>query len=188
MDTTLSVWLNASLLLCSWIWRKEWWTAFMQNVRQLYYWLAFLLSSLDLWIPLWCISNRIFLSWKIQPYCYVGTPCITDCVMAELEKLGQKYRVALRYVRAQCPNYYVLFNELSLYKCVIWPYLWLVFDIFHFSPLTLVFLMNNRIAKDPRFKRLACTHKGTYADDCIVDRVTQVRFCLLESLIFLVER
>ena len=26
-----------------------------------------------------------------------GTPCITDCVMAELEKLGQKYRVALRY-------------------------------------------------------------------------------------------
>ncbi|KAE9454431.1 hypothetical protein C3L33_13672, partial [Rhododendron williamsianum] len=26
------------------------------------------------------------------------TPCITDCVMAELEKLGQKYRVALRYV------------------------------------------------------------------------------------------
>ncbi|TVU12457.1 hypothetical protein EJB05_46105 [Eragrostis curvula] len=53
------------------------------------------------------------------------TPCITDCVMAELEKLGQKYRVALR------------------------------------------------IAKDPRFQRLACTHKGTYADDCIVERVTQ---------------
>ena len=25
------------------------------------------------------------------------TPCITDCVMAELEKLGPKYRVALRY-------------------------------------------------------------------------------------------
>jgi rRNA-processing protein FCF1 len=25
-----------------------------------------------------------------------GTPCITDCVMAELEKLGQRYRVALR--------------------------------------------------------------------------------------------
>jgi hypothetical protein len=30
-----------------------------------------------------------------------GTPCITDCVMAELEKLGQKYRVALRYVHFQ---------------------------------------------------------------------------------------
>uniref|UniRef100_A0A8C6GFY0 rRNA-processing protein FCF1 homolog n=1 Tax=Mus spicilegus TaxID=10103 RepID=A0A8C6GFY0_MUSSI len=52
-------------------------------------------------------------------------PCITDCVMAEIEKLGQKYRVALR------------------------------------------------IAKDPRFDRLPCTHKGTYADDCLVQRVTQ---------------
>ncbi|TYI06242.1 hypothetical protein ES332_A10G144800v1 [Gossypium tomentosum] len=26
----------------------------------------------------------------------LGTPCIIDCVMVELEKLGQKYRVALR--------------------------------------------------------------------------------------------
>ncbi|XP_072478718.1 rRNA-processing protein FCF1 homolog isoform X1 [Notamacropus eugenii] len=52
-------------------------------------------------------------------------PCITDCVMAEIEKLGQKYRVALR------------------------------------------------IAKDPRFERLPCSHKGTYADDCLVQRVTQ---------------
>jgi U3 small nucleolar RNA-associated protein 24 len=30
-----------------------------------------------------------------------------------------------------------------------------------------------RIAKDPRFERLPCDHKGTYADDCIVKRVTQ---------------
>lgn len=52
-------------------------------------------------------------------------PIITDCVMAELEKLGGKYRIALR------------------------------------------------IAKDPRFERLVCTHKGTYADDCLVNRVTQ---------------
>uniref|UniRef100_A0A667IBT1 rRNA-processing protein FCF1 homolog n=1 Tax=Lynx canadensis TaxID=61383 RepID=A0A667IBT1_LYNCA len=52
-------------------------------------------------------------------------PCITDCVMAEIEKLGQKYRVALR------------------------------------------------ITKDPRFERLPCTYKGTYADDCLVKRVTQ---------------
>eukprot|EP01089_Gocevia_fonbrunei_P009772 TRINITY_DN22179_c0_g1_i1.p1 TRINITY_DN22179_c0_g1~~TRINITY_DN22179_c0_g1_i1.p1 ORF type:complete len:203 (-),score=34.49 TRINITY_DN22179_c0_g1_i1:32-640(-) len=51
-------------------------------------------------------------------------PCVTDCVLAELEKLGKKFRVALR------------------------------------------------IAKDPRFERLACNHKGTYADDCLVDRVT----------------
>lgn len=26
-----------------------------------------------------------------------GIPYITDCVMAEIEKLGMKYRVALRY-------------------------------------------------------------------------------------------
>lgn len=54
-------------------------------------------------------------------------PCITDCVMAELEKLGPKYRVALR------------------------------------------------VAKDPRFERLSCTHKGTYADDCLVNRVQEHR-------------
>lgn len=31
-------------------------------------------------------------------------PCITDCVMAELEKLGQKYRVALKVAKvcAEC--------------------------------------------------------------------------------------
>ena len=62
----------------------------------------------------------------------IGIPYITDCVMAELEKLGPKYRIALK------------------------------------------------IIKDPRFERLTCSHKGTYADDCIVQRVTQVfDLCLL---------
>ncbi|KAL0214564.1 hypothetical protein P9112_006748 [Eukaryota sp. TZLM1-RC] len=51
-------------------------------------------------------------------------PLVTDCIIAELEKLGQKYRVALR------------------------------------------------IAKSSMFQRLPCTHKGTYADDCICDRAT----------------
>ncbi|KAF8520852.1 Fcf1-domain-containing protein [Gautieria morchelliformis] len=51
-------------------------------------------------------------------------PCVTDCVMAELEKLGHRYRIALR------------------------------------------------VARDPRFERLPCTHQGTYADDCLVQRVT----------------
>ena len=32
-----------------------------------------------------------------------------------------------------------------------------------------------RIAKDSRFETLPCMHKGTYADDCIVNRVTQHR-------------
>ncbi|AQK60613.1 PIN domain-like family protein [Zea mays] len=72
------------------------------------------------------IQNKLDLEKGMMDCLYAKcTPCITDCVMAELEKMGQKYRVALR------------------------------------------------IAKDPRFQRLACTHKGTYADDCIVERVTQ---------------
>lgn len=49
-------------------------------------------------------------------------PIITDCVMAELEKLGPKYRLALR------------------------------------------------IARDPRWERLTCDHKGVYADDCLSPR------------------
>mmetsp|Transcript_37516 Transcript_37516/g.98995 ORF Transcript_37516/g.98995 Transcript_37516/m.98995 type:complete len:207 (-) Transcript_37516:9-629(-) len=52
-------------------------------------------------------------------------PCITDCVMGELEKMGRRHRLALR------------------------------------------------LAKDERFTRLTCQHKGTYADDCIHDRVSQ---------------
>lgn len=32
-----------------------------------------------------------------------GIPCVTDCVMAELEKLGHRYRVALRYVSPSLP-------------------------------------------------------------------------------------
>jgi len=59
-----------------------------------------------------------------------GIPYITDCVVGELEKLGQKYRVALK------------------------------------------------IIKDPRFERIKCLHKGTYADDCLVQRVTQVTIVL----------
>merc|ERR1719235_2999311 len=30
-----------------------------------------------------------------------------------------------------------------------------------------------KIAKDPRFERLPCLHKGTYADDCIVNRIKE---------------
>uniref|UniRef100_A0A0K8W4F2 rRNA-processing protein FCF1 homolog n=1 Tax=Bactrocera latifrons TaxID=174628 RepID=A0A0K8W4F2_BACLA len=52
-------------------------------------------------------------------------PYISDCVRAELEKLGSRYKLALR------------------------------------------------IISDPRFERLPCLHKGTYADDCLVERVRQ---------------
>jgi U3 small nucleolar RNA-associated protein 24 len=61
------------------------------------------------------------------------TPIITDCVMAELEKLGPKYRIALQ------------------------------------------------IARDEKFERLKCDHKGTYADDCIVDRVVKQRVYLVAT-------
>lgn len=41
-------------------------------------------------------------------------------------------------------------------------------------PPLIVFIII-RIITDPRFERLPCLHKGTYADDCIVNRVTQHR-------------
>lgn len=60
-------------------------------------------------------------------------PIISDCVMAELEKLGPKYRIALR------------------------------------------------IARDERWERLKCGHKGTYADDCIVDRVMRDKIYIVAT-------
>ncbi|KAJ5500578.1 Nucleotide binding protein PINc [Penicillium expansum] len=60
-------------------------------------------------------------------------PIVTDCVLAELEKLGPKYRLALR------------------------------------------------VAKDPRFERVKCDHKGTYADDCLVDRVIKHRVYIIAT-------
>ncbi|KAI9598251.1 Fcf1-domain-containing protein [Syncephalis fuscata] len=72
------------------------------------------------------IQNKLELVRSMMDCLYAKcVPCITDCVLAELEKLGPKYRVALR------------------------------------------------VARDPRFERLPCTHKGTYADDCIVQRIMQ---------------
>ncbi|KAI4118971.1 MAG: hypothetical protein LQ345_001053 [Seirophora villosa] len=60
-------------------------------------------------------------------------PIITACVMAELEKLGPKYRVALR------------------------------------------------IARDERWERLQCDHKGVYADDCLVDRVQKHKIYIVAT-------
>ncbi|KAK4227624.1 Fcf1-domain-containing protein [Podospora fimiseda] len=58
---------------------------------------------------------------------------ISDCVLAEMEKLGPKYRVALM------------------------------------------------IARDERWTRLKCDHKGTYADDCIVDRIQKHRIYIVAT-------
>lgn len=72
------------------------------------------------------IKNKLDIIQNMMDCLYAKCiPYITDCVLAELEKLGQKYKVALR------------------------------------------------IIKDPRFERITCMHQGTYADDCLVNRVTQ---------------
>ncbi|KAG0149838.1 hypothetical protein CROQUDRAFT_88676 [Cronartium quercuum f. sp. fusiforme G11] len=74
------------------------------------------------------IINRIDLIRGMLDCLYAkAIPCISDCVIAELEKLGTKYRLALN------------------------------------------------LSKDPRVERLPCNHKGTYADDCIVQRVNSHR-------------
>lgn len=38
-----------------------------------------------------------------------------------------------------------------------------------------------RIAKDERFERLRCDHRGTYADDCLVDRVIKHRIYIVAT-------
>mmetsp|Transcript_21660 Transcript_21660/g.24515 ORF Transcript_21660/g.24515 Transcript_21660/m.24515 type:complete len:201 (-) Transcript_21660:963-1565(-) len=74
------------------------------------------------------IQNKLDIL-KAMMDCLLGKciPCITDCVIAELEKLGHRFNLALR------------------------------------------------LAKDPRFERIKCVHKGVYADDCLVNKVTQHR-------------
>ncbi|XP_065882865.1 rRNA-processing protein FCF1 homolog [Dysidea avara] len=72
------------------------------------------------------IKNKLDIVKSMMDCLYAKcVPCITDCIVGELEKLGSHFSVALK------------------------------------------------IIKDPRFERLPCMHKGTYADDCIVNRVEQ---------------
>jgi U3 small nucleolar RNA-associated protein 24 len=37
------------------------------------------------------------------------------------------------------------------------------------------------LTKDPRFSRLKCQHKGTYADDCLVERVRESRCYIIAT-------
>lgn len=62
--------------------------------------------------------------------CYIY---VTDCIVAEAEKLGRKYKSMLRSM------------------------------------------------KDPRIRRLTCQHKGTYADDCICQRVENNRIYIIAT-------
>ncbi|PMD60008.1 FCF1 small subunit [Hyaloscypha bicolor E] len=79
-----------------------------------------------------CVQRKLPLLETLMDTLYAKCiPIITSCVMAELEKLGPKYRIALR------------------------------------------------IARDERWERLKCDHKGTYADDCIVDRVMKSKIYIV---------
>ncbi|KAI9840804.1 MAG: rRNA-processing protein fcf1 [Sclerophora amabilis] len=80
------------------------------------------------------VRNKLELLPSMMDCLYASCrPMITSCVMAELEKLGTKYRIALR------------------------------------------------IARDERWERLACDHKGVYADDCIVDRVQKSKIYIVAT-------
>jgi hypothetical protein len=48
------------------------------------------------------------------------------------------------------PIVIVLFDELSLCKCVIWSYVWLVFNVVQFCPLILVFFVITSVSESLR--------------------------------------
>ncbi|RMZ57493.1 hypothetical protein APUTEX25_003736, partial [Auxenochlorella protothecoides] len=61
------------------------------------------------------IRNKIDLVKGMMDCLYAEcTPCICDCVMAELEKLGQKYRVALKI--AKIPGVPIMYIQSHRYS------------------------------------------------------------------------
>lgn len=76
---------STSPLRPSWILFSLWWIACTPNV-------SFALVSHN---HIYHVGFPFFYSFFPRPI--PGIPYITDCVMAEIEKLGMKYRVALRY-------------------------------------------------------------------------------------------
>ena len=124
-------------------------------------------------------------------------PCITDCVLAELEKLGQKYRVALKVAKARilpsCTSWVAL-CKCRVLICVTscralcgWNHGGFVStrggatvgQAQQHSALerTAIHVAHRLLVlaamQDPRIERIPCTHKGTYADDCICERIRQ---------------
>uniref|UniRef100_A0A1I7Y5T3 rRNA-processing protein FCF1 homolog n=1 Tax=Steinernema glaseri TaxID=37863 RepID=A0A1I7Y5T3_9BILA len=72
------------------------------------------------------IKNKVDMMTGFMDCLYAKViPYVTDCVVGELEKMGRKFKIALKLIR------------------------------------------------DNRIQRLSCDHKGTYADDCLTQRVTQ---------------
>lgn len=72
------------------------------------------------------IKNKVDLVKGMMDCLYAKCiPYVTECVQGELERMGERYRLALKVI------------------------------------------------KDARLEQLPCMHKGIYADDCLVQRVTQ---------------
>ncbi|XP_068248127.1 rRNA-processing protein FCF1 homolog isoform X2 [Palaemon carinicauda] len=72
------------------------------------------------------IKNKVDLVSGMMDCLYAKCiPYISECVQGEMERMGERYRLALK------------------------------------------------VMKDPRIEYLPCLHKGLYADDCLVQRVTQ---------------
>jgi rRNA-processing protein FCF1 len=96
-----------------------------------------------------------------------GIPTITDCVLAELEKLGPKYRLALKI--AKDPRFDRLHCDRMSFPYFLIPYF---------------------LALLPPCSKLLCrrlslmSDSGTYADDCMVQRVT-VHKCYIVATVSL---
>lgn len=95
-------------------------------------------------------------------------PTITDCVLAELEKLGPKYRLALKWV----DNNSLFFEMQNI-------------EGRRGADLRIIGLQRTRGLRDyivtasarssksrPAIPDAFITDNGTYADDCLVQRVT----------------
>lgn len=106
----------------------------IQHQQQMSSTTMFLHYNQQLGPPFMIICDTNFINFSIKNKLDIATammdcllakciPLVTDCIVGELQKLGSKYRVALKIVQ--------------------------------------------------QFERLPCLHKGTYADDCIVNRVTE---------------
>ena len=117
-NTTLSLvlhitfWLIQILLTfrskINWIYFSLWWIVCLLNVSSKYWEGVEDLQSK----MIFCYPTPYLLRPHIPndilydtPYTIIGVPCITDCVMAELEKMGTKYRVALRYSLTDHTNF-----------------------------------------------------------------------------------
>uniref|UniRef100_A0A146MBE4 rRNA-processing protein FCF1 n=2 Tax=Lygus hesperus TaxID=30085 RepID=A0A146MBE4_LYGHE len=89
--------------------------------------------------------------------------------------LGPPYRIILdtNFINFSIQNKLDIFT--SLMDCLLAKCIPIITDcvLGELEKLGPRYQIARKIVKDPRFERYTCTHKGTYADDCIVRRVQQ---------------